>query len=953
MSGEAPSWERIRETFNAALEVAPAERGEWLHRHCGDDAALLTQVERLLVAHDASASLLDGNAGIFVAGLVDDGSAADTRIGTHFGAYRLLQLLGAGGMGSVYLAERTDGQFEHRVALKLMHEDAPTPELRERFVRERDILARLHHACIAPLLDGGVSDHGTPYFTLELIDGEAITHWCDARRLDLAGRVRLLLKVCEAVQYAHRNLIVHRDLKPSNILVTPDGEPKLLDFGIAKLLDDEARGKAQLTGTQARPMTREYAAPEQVLAQPITTATDVYALGVLLYELLCGRQPYRHADSGVNSWPKAIVEEAPEPLSRALFRAEIDVAELALRRRNSPRSLQRALRGDLERIVRRALEKSPDSRYRAVADFADDLQAWLEHRPVSGGGWRYRSAKFARRHWLPLALLATVLFAGIAGGVGVVWQARATQREARTTAEVKEFLLDLFNAVDPLEAKGQDIRARDLVDRGAERIERSLGDQPALKGELQAVLGRIYYQLGAFAQSAALQAKAIDALQHDGSRPLLLVRTRTDYANTLSKLGEFDPAKAATATAAQELQALDDSPLDRLHLLFAQSRNEIEQHHFDPAAKFAQSALELARRAKVDPPELAAALLIAGNAEWGVHKLGAAEADYREGLSLVLPTGGDDDEQVLKLRSNLAMVLRGQSRFAESLSLSQKQLEGQRKLLGPNHPNTLRALRDVGLTQYHLGNYRLARTAIEECLAGERKVFGADNPEVAGTLINLGLALADGGDLGAAESAFAEARDILQKRYGNDHPGVITALGDLGYVHLLQHRLDEADIELQQSRGLGKKLGNVDGAMDLYRLGELQRLRGKPQDAIVLERQAVELSAKEQGEASRFTAQAHYYLGLALRDDGDSKSAIEQLRAALASYAGYIPGGDHPLAATVRLELAPLLAQQASTRDEALKLAAEAYAEREKFLGADDARTHAAQVALDSLRKSP
>ena len=950
----APSWERIRAAFHAALEVVPAERGEWLCRHCAEDAALRTQVEQLLAAHADATSLLDGGAGRFVASLLDGDDGADARIGSHFGAYRLLQLLGAVGMGRVYLAERTDGQFQHRVALKLMHEDVPTPELRERFLRERDILARLHHVHIAPLLDGGVSENGTPYFTLELIDGEAITHWCDAQALDLPARVRLLLKVCEAVQYAHRNLIVHRDLKPSNILVTPAGAPKLLDFGIAKLLDDEARGGAQLTATQARPMTREYAAPEQVLAQPITTATDVYALGVLLYELLCGCLPYRQADSGLSSWPKAIVEEAPEALSRAVSREGADVAELARQRSTSPRPLQRALRGDLERIMRRALEKSPEARYPAVADFAEDLQAWLDHRPVSGGGWRYRSGKFARRHWLPLILLATVLFALVAGGIGVVWQAQATRREARTTAEVKDFLLDLFEAVDPHEAKGQDIRARDLVDRGAARIEHELGDQPALKGELQAVLGRIYFKLGLFAQGAALQAKAIDALQRDGSRPLLLARTRIEQASTFTEQGEFDKANAAAEMASSELPSSGgEGALDRLHVLVQQSRNEVERHRFEPAAVYARAALALAREQNLDRSELIQALLIAGNAQWGLHALDAAESHYREGLNLLLPGADENDSQVLKLRSNLAMVLRGQSRFAEALPLAQQQFEGQRKLLGPDHPSTLRAQRDLGLTHYHLGHYREARAALEASLAGQRKQLGSDHPEVAGTLINLGLALADSGDLDAAEKAFAEAHDIWQKRYGNEHTGVITALGDLGYVHLLQGRLDEADSELLQARALEKKHGAEENTWDLYRLGEVQRLRGKAQDAIALDRQALGHSAKELGEANRFTALAHYYLGLALRDTGDGAAAIGELRAALKSFGGYLPGADHPLAATVRLELAALLAQQASAREEALKLATEAAAERENFLGADDPRTRDARAQLEALRKRP
>ena len=313
MSTSATDWSRVKALFAEALDRPEHARMAWLETTC-DDAAVLAEVRSLLAAQAAPVThiLGEGIQHLISPLLLDDEPLIDTCVGP----YRLLRLLGEGGMGRVFLAERADGQFRQQVALKLMRPGFISGEVNERFRRERELLARLAHPNIAQLHDGGLSADRSPYFTLEYVEGEPIVAWCDARKLSIEGRLALLLKVCDAVQYAHRNLIVHRDLKPSNILVTADGEPKLLDFGIAKALDTQNdRG---LTGTQSQPMTREYAAPEQVLGEPITTATDVYALGVLLYELLSGHVPYARAERGDVSWAKAIVEEQPGARHRAV-----------------------------------------------------------------------------------------------------------------------------------------------------------------------------------------------------------------------------------------------------------------------------------------------------------------------------------------------------------------------------------------------------------------------------------------------------------------------------------------------------------------------------------------------------------------------------------------------------------------------------------------------------------
>ncbi|HEV7490778.1 MAG TPA: serine/threonine-protein kinase, partial [Rhodanobacteraceae bacterium] len=481
MSGRA-DWTRVKALFAQALDLPEADRAQWIAAQCGDDADTLGELRSLLAAQSAQrGDFLSRGPGMFSPFFATASEAAQgPGAGARIGPYRLLREVGAGGMGRVFLAERADGQFTRNVALKLIRSEFGSPELLRRFLRERDTLARLGHPNIATLLDGGVEDD-LPYFTMEFVEGEPIDRWCDERTLDVRARVALLIKICDAVQYAHRNLIVHRDIKPSNILVTAQGEPKLLDFGIAKPLA-AADGAGEHTGTGTNPMTREYAAPEQVLGEPVTIATDAYALGVLMYRLLSGRLPYRRAELGEISWSKAIIEEAPEPIEQAIDRprpagARVDGIAAEASRGVSKDALTRAVRGDLERIVQRALAKVPEARYSTVGAFADDLRAYLDGRALSGGTRRYRMRKFVSRHWLPLAAGATALLAIVVGAAGIAWEARQRARsaedalrEAKTTASVKDFLIGLFDAVDPHEAKGRNITARELLERGKKDI---------------------------------------------------------------------------------------------------------------------------------------------------------------------------------------------------------------------------------------------------------------------------------------------------------------------------------------------------------------------------------------------------------------------------------------------------------------------------------------------------
>jgi serine/threonine-protein kinase len=947
VSTSAPDWSRIKALFAQALDLPADARDAWLSS-VREDPAVLSEVRSLLAAQAAPVThLLSG--GIPQLGsslLLDDDPLIDSRVGP----YRLLRLLGEGGMGRVFLAERADGEFRQQVALKLMRPGFASGEINERFRRERELLARLAHPNIAQLHDGGVSADRSPYFTLEYVEGEPVVAWCDAHKLPIHARLELLLKICDAVQYAHRNLIVHRDLKPSNILVTAAGEPKLLDFGIAKALD--ADHEAGLTGTQSQPMTREYAAPEQVLGEPITTATDVYALGVLLYELLSGHLPYARAERGDVSWAKAIVEEQPEPLTRAIARSaarpiDADEGDIASARSATFAALRRTVRGDLDRIVQHALEKAPEARYGSVTAFADDVRAYLDGRALPGGNRRYRLAKFMRRHRVGVAMTAlTIVLAG-AGIGGVVYQARQTAREAQAVSAVKDFLLSLFAASSPNEAKGRDLSVRELLDRGRTQIERNLSAQPEVRSELQGALGRIYFQLGIYEQAEVLQRNALADASTDANTRAILSR---HLAETLASRGNLKDAEPLASSASIALENAGDPP-ERVRAWITRSTIAQRLGKAAQAEQFAMRAAKLARDPAIPPELLGNALSAQGLAEWDLRNVMQSEALYREALQIHRTAFGDVDLRVATDRQNLTLALRNLGRYQEALEECRANIYIVEKILGPTHPDLSRALYTLGTTLYHMARYEEAEPVLRRGVAVARASLG-DHPTTATALNNLGLVLMDWHGLDEAEQVYREALRIATTQLGPNHNSALITASNLGYVHGRQGKLELAESELRDVLARDRAAGLKDEVWELNRLGEVRRQRGDWREAIGLHRQALKESIELFAPNARQTALSHFYLGLALSDAGDKAEAESELRAAIAAYRALLPpDGAHPFSASARLALGRLLAAQPEAHDEGVALLREAVALREQFLGADDARTLEARQALVAVTR--
>jgi serine/threonine-protein kinase len=746
---QAGRWQRVREVFAAAQARPPEERAALLARLCGEDAALRSEVESLLAA-DASPALRSGRVLDEVAPeLVGNGVPHE---GSRVGPYRLKERIGQGGMGVVFAAERADGQFQQTAAVKLIGVGFADTASITRFRTEREILARLEHPHIARLLDGGLTEQGLPYLVMEYVRGDPITGFCDRRRLPVAERLRLFQQICQAVQYAHQNLVVHRDLKPSNILVSDRGEAKLLDFGIAKLLEPgRASPPLEATRTVARLMTPAFASPEQIRGEPVTTATDVYALGLLLYELLTGRRAQPLAeDLPPAELERRICGPDAERASAAVLAGE-DAAARADRRGVSPQRLGRLLQGDLDTILAKAMQKEPARRYASAAELADDVGRHLHRLPVRArpDTMAYRASRFVRRHRFGVTAAGAALVLLIAFAVAMALQAARIAREAEAKARVTAFLTDLFKVSDPGEARGNTITARELLDKGAAKIHQGLEDEPQIQAELMATMGSVYFNLGLYAE-AEQQAK-------------LALETRRRV------LGPEHPSTLKSMVS----------------LAHAYSR----QGRQGEAEALYRETLEIQKR--VLGPEHPDTLLSMNGVAIACHRQGRhaeAESLHRQTLEIRKRVMGPEHPDTQQSRNNLGTLLDAQGRYAESEALQRENLEIRMRALGPDHPQTLTSMNNLAIAIGAQGRYAEAEALLQKTRDIHTRVLGAAHPNTLMSIYNLGCFTAL---QGRRQEALRHLRDAVERGFiphpeqMEKDPDLASLLGDPEFQQLV------------------------------------------------------------------------------------------------------------------------------------------------------------------------
>ncbi len=889
-------WRRLEELFMAAEGRPRSEREAFLAGACAGDDDLRAGVEELLAAGEGSEARIErAIRGTFelAAGAGEASSANPDRIGP----YRILRELGRGGMGTVYLAERDDEHYRQRVAVKVVRRGPDSDELRRRLRQERQILANLDHPHIARLLDGGNTGDGTPYFVAEYVEGEPIDRYCDRRGLSVSERLELFREVCTAVQYAHRNLVIHRDLKPSNLLVTAEGSPKLLDFGIAKLLDPETLDAetphAVATVTGLSRLTPEYASPEQVRGRPLTTAADVYSLGVLLYELLTGRHPYAVDRGRQLELLKAICEVEPERPSAAVLRSaevpesagvdRIEPSPEAVSRpgevsrsrgfsrwpQGRPEKLARRLRGDLDNIVLKAIRKQPERRYVSVDQLAEDVRRHLAGLPVTAraDSFGYRFAKFLRRHRAPVTAVAAALLAIVAlvsfYTVQLAGERDRALREERESAQVVGFLRELFENADPGRSQGEEITARELLDQGAERIETALEGQPRVQAELMDLMGTIYTRLGLYDGADPLLESSL------GSRRRIYGNEHSQVAASLHHRGEwlretgrYDPARRVLRQALEMRERL----LGAEHPQVADSLTALADLLFVRGEYV--GAEELFRRALAirrglhgeEHPDVATSLSDLGATLYELGRLEDAEPLLRGALQLRQRLFGDRHPDVATTLIALAAVRLARQDGEAAERLYRRALEIWRQLYGPAHPQVAHTLNNLGELMRRRGAYGEAELLLREALEITRRTQGEEHPSFARRLANLADTLRGGGDLEAAEPLYRQALGIARRTLGDDDWVVVSIWLMLGDVLVARDALEDAERCFRESLR-ARRTNPPDQPWKLstpmVRLGRVLLARDDPAAAREVLREAVEILRRERpGEQRTLEAEA-------------------------------------------------------------------------------------------------
>jgi eukaryotic-like serine/threonine-protein kinase len=855
-----PRSRRAEALFLEALELPHEARTAWISWASGGDEDLARAVHELLDAHDQPGGVLDRGLGSLSAR-----SLEFDRPPRPLGPYRIMEEVGRGGMSVVYRAERSDGHFRRQVALKVLRGELDGEELHVRLTAERQILASLDHPNIARLLDGGVTEEGRPYLVMEYVEGRPLTEYCRRADLSVEARLELFLEVARAVQHAHARLVVHRDLKPSNILVTDKGEVRLLDFGIAKVLEERSvqLDRPPVTRQGSRMFTPEYASPEQLRGEPASVANDVWALGVVLYELLTGVRPFLGLEGEPGDMEREILKEDPvRPSLRA-------------RALGSP-ALARRLTGDLDRIVSMALRKEPARRYASAEQLAEDLERHLSHLPVRAQPDRlgYRARKFLLRNRVQSAAAVLVLLSVVTGAGMAAWQAREARIErdraeagAQRANALADYLLDLFRVADPWEVPADHLSARQLLVRGESRLA-ELPDDPPLRARVLLALGATYRSLEDLSAARPLLEEAV------------AIRRR--------EYGELDPRTGEALRALAELLS--------------------REGHLTEAEVAARAALAASRGGRapgagVDPRGEAAGLDLLGFIHTGMGRTEDALGDFLTELDLLAAHGLADSPEFGHALVNVAAIHRRRGRFAQAEGLLREALAHRERTLGPEHPLTAVAMARLGgLLVEHLERPAEAAEWFVRALEIQDRVLGVDHPSRVEALGGLALIREQEGDVAGAEALLRESLRTHSAGLGAGHPLALAAAEGFAQFLARTGRLEAADSIFSRTlparrEALGSSHPGLAGSLDGW--GRIQLQAGRLDEAEEAFLEALRIREEVFGDEHALVALVLLDLALVHEARGDVSAREAALQRALAIMEAFHPPG-HPELLAVR-----------------------------------------------------
>ncbi|MFZ0814753.1 MAG: tetratricopeptide repeat protein [Candidatus Sulfotelmatobacter sp.] len=867
------SWKRVEAVLNEALDMRPEDRPAFLDRECAGDLELRREVDSLLASVDKSLGFIERPLYQVAQRLAEESEGPGSRIQ----AYELLKVIGEGGMGKVYLAARADDQYHQQVAIKLLQAGfAQTTAMLLRFRSERQILADLDHPNIARLLDGGVTPSGSPFLAMEYVDGVPIHEYCRENGLSIEQRLRLFVTVCGAVDYAHKHLVVHRDIKPANILVTKEGTPKLLDFGIAKLLDSE-QGAAAQTRTADRLMTPEYASPEQITGAVVTTATDVYALGVVLYELLSGSRPFSLETMTPVELYRAICERDPEPPSTRAAKSAPSVFAAT------------KVEGELDNIVLMAMRKEAGQRYRSARELGDDITAYLNGYPVRAktATLGYRSAKFVRRNRASVAVAALAIVALVGFSIGMAVLAKRARQQQAIAERESGFLSSIFAASTPLQARGNQVTARDLLDRGMQRVDRELSGEPEAQAAMLRSIGRSYHALGLYDQAKPLLLRAYRLRRNlFGDEDLRTAESAEDLATTDRLQSEYADAeklfRMALAVREKKLGPNDPSTAQSLSDLGDCLTQENREAEAEPVLR---RALAIFRKTN-DPGGadtrgyLAAISQRAGNYPEAASLLREQAKIYRQ-------TQGTDTPDYLITMHNLAASLIDSGDLLDAEKSERQVIEIRRKI-EPDHPDIGYSLNNLGWILLEEGNWKEAEPFLRENLKITGK-FGSKSDRIATAQNNWGHYLQEKGDYAGAQASYSQALKQMIELRGPESWQAARVRSNLGQLKFDKRDYAGADAEFTDVLALVRKLGGDDHpqvATALIALAEARMFEGQSAAAEPLLRQALSIREKRLNPGHPAIMLAQVRLGESLTSQGRAVEAESLLRQALKSAIG-------------------------------------------------------------------
>jgi len=764
-------WKKLSQIFDMVLTLPPEGRTDYIKRVCGGDKELEHKIREMLARLEESDRFfeerLEKNEKLIKeldSLIADKDRDEDFYEGKTIGRWEILELIGHGGMGRVYKVQRVDESgIKQTGALKIIHKSLLTPTHMERFRLEQHILSGLQHPNISGFVDSGITADRVPYMVMEFVEGDTILEYCNNQRLTIEQRLQLFITVCKAIQYAHKSLIVHRDLKPENILVTREGRIKILDFGIAKLLDpDLYENSAIETQPGMRMLSLEYASPEQISGKVVTTSTDLYSLGVLLNKLLTGLHPFDLSNLSFKEVEKLVSEENPTPASkRFLGLTETDEKQrLADERAISPQEITKQISGDIDAIIYKALHKDPERRYASVEALVTDLERYQNNLPVYAqpDTFSYRAGKFVRRHKLGIAAVAVIFLVLIGGIVATMWQAEQARQNAREAEQVSEFLAQLFEGSDPNRSNDGSMTARELLDQGFERVQTELTDEPALQAQMLSMIGNIYSNLGLYDDAYLAIEKAVELYHSMGDRSPEMATTLLRFANLEYRLGNFQAAADASG----------------------ESLDLIRSHFGD------------------DHPETASVMnTLAMSLEELGDKEGAYDLYYR-----IIDIRRDQPDQGSNLSvnlNNLAILLQEDGKLEEADALFSEAVALVEDIYGFEHPFMAYILNGYSGLHQDRGDYDLAEDNLRDALAIGQAIFPETHPFIGVVQHNLGELFRIMENYSEAAGYYSLSLEQRKQSLPENHPDIATSLFSLGNTLILLEQPSEAEPILREA----------------------------------------------------------------------------------------------------------------------------------------------------------